>query len=407
MDIKVAVKNLTVSRKVLVAAIFLVSFLSIHVPDILFTLSDALFLFLFIGNWRKKADLLPNKFLKQVWNLAVFLFFLGFLISSFNSDFIRFITLIIQYLFCFLVLSSVITNLVKNDIDYLFLLIKSYVAGIATVSLIGIILYFFFPDISINYSTSALRRMGSLMYNPNQLASNIATAFLFLLFLIERKKVNLAFKAFCMFCLLLGMALTSSFGGILALLSGTIVFFIIGKNRAVVLNLIVVGIVSIIVFSFFIPLPEVFSERVINNLKATDVADLGSYEARVKLAEKAWDFISANPITGVGADNFIEASHMHNDVHNGYILIWVEGGILSIFGLILITLIFPLYAFLFGSADFKKDKLNLYSVSFAFTLLFILNISSHTQFYGRYWFVPFFLLLNYITISKNLKNGKA
>ena len=92
---------------------------------------------------------------------------------------------------------------------------------------------------------------------------------------------------------------------------------------------------------------------------------------------------------------------MHNDVHNGFLLIWVEGGILSILGLILMTLIFPLYAFIFGSKDFRKEKLHIYSICLAFSLLFILNISSHTQFYGRYWFVPFFLLLNYITQAKN------
>ena len=290
-----AANKLTISRKILIVAIFLVSFLSVKLPNILFTLSDALFFVLFIGNWKKKSDLCPNKLIKELWNAAIFLFFFGLLISSFNSDFVRLVTLVIQYLFCFLVLSSVITNLVRNDIDYLFLLIKVYVSGIAAVSLIGIILYFFFPELSVEYSTSSLRRMGSLMYNPNQLASNIATAFLFLLFLIDQRRAGLLFKSVNIFCLLFGIILTSSFGGILALMLSTLLFFMVGKKKIVLLNLTVVGVIAVILFTIFIPLPEVFTERVINSLKATDVADLGSFEARLQLAEKAWSFISVKP----------------------------------------------------------------------------------------------------------------
>jgi O-antigen ligase len=121
----------------------------------------------------------------------------------------------------------------------------------------------------------------------------------------------------------------------------------------------------------------------------------------------SWKIISNNPVIGIGVDNFQSVSKLNNDVHNGFLLIWAEGGILSIIGTLLITFAFPIYIITSSAQDFGKVSRKINSITLSFTLLFIINIASNTQFYDRYWFVPFFLLLKLITLSKKLRYASA
>lgn len=240
--------------------------------------------------------------------------------------------------------------------------------------------------------------MGSLMLDPNQMTSNIAVAFLFLIYLRSQKLVRLFYFLFCFLTLILGAILASSFSGIIAIVISVLIYYIFLGKALPIFRIVLFSGLFTIVFLNLIGLPEVFQERFLGKIGAGSFDDLGSLGARITLMNKAWELIENNPFIGIGIDNFSNYTGLNNTVHNAFLLSWVEGGIFSIMGIMLLILSFPI--FFFQSKRLKTlIKKPIYSLSMSFSVLFAINLASHTHFYGRYWFVPVFLIITLLKLE--------
>ena len=106
--------------------------------------------------------------------------------------------------------------------------------------------------------------------------------------------------------------------------------------------------------------------------------------------EEAIEVISEERIliVGLGADQFRERSVQEAPVHNLYLLLWVEGGLLAVAGWVMFSGVGVLLWFAIRRAG--GDKYALAAV--ATTVVVFLTIAMfNAHMYARYWTAPVFL----------------
>lgn len=154
--------------------------------------------------------------------------------------------------------------------------------------------------------------------HPNALAGFLAVA----LALILGSKIDSGLKLMSLLIGGLAFALSFSLGAFLAVLVAIIIFLLI-KNHKKAKKIIIPafpfgGIVISLVFAIFareITFSSVFPESV---------------EKRLFLAEAAKEVFSQSPILGVGLNNFFIASNSLQPVHNVFLLVLAETGIVGL-----------------------------------------------------------------------------
>ena len=106
--------------------------------------------------------------------------------------------------------------------------------------------------------------------------------------------------------------------------------------------------------------------------------------------EEAIEVISEERIliVGLGADQFRERSVQEAPVHNLYLLLWVEGGLLAVAGWVMFSGVGVLLWFAIRRAGGHKYAL----AAVATTLVVFLTIAMfNSHMYARYWTAPVFL----------------
>jgi O-antigen ligase len=182
-------------------------------------------------------------------------------------------------------------------------------------------------------STGELYRPGGTIGAPNVAGSFLGCA-LVPISMILKLPVSQPMKIFASMTLISGITaliLTYSRGGWLSFVVAVVAVLVISTRRRLFGPGMPLALgASVIVLA--VPFHDVLWQR---------LNEAGGAESRVPLMEMAWKMIEANPILGVGLNNYLVAlpdvagSEFSGDwlsvVHNQYLLVWAETGIATLF----------------------------------------------------------------------------
>jgi O-antigen ligase len=383
-----------IERAFLYAGVFLAPYATLRFSDLFFTFSDLFFclslFLLFIGGriWSK-----PLGEATPLWIIAFTLMFVGLMIGSlfYNSP-DRGLIVTAQYLFAYIFLMVI---LIRDEPKEAYRLAAIFLVSIILIDLHGIITFYFIgyvPGEGKSVVTGG-RRLATLLRNPNLAAAMNALTLPILLFFWStgRIKAYVALPVLALF--LLTVILTSSNSGLFVTLVCLTVFTALISTPKLLLRLALgVGILFAVVAGFGSKdlLPKTFQTRVLGALSSGDISEAGTFLSRAALMEEALQMISDQQIklVGIGADQFRERSVQAVPVHNLYLLLWVEGGLLALIGWIMFSAIGVLRGFTLYKAGGDKRAL----AAIITTVVVFLTIALfNPHMYARYWTIPIFL----------------
>jgi O-antigen ligase len=383
-----------IERVVIYIGVFLVPFANLRMPQLFFTLSDLFFclsLVILVISGR-----IPNRPLEAAtptWLLAFTLLFVGLMASSIlRGTAERGLIVTVQYLFSYLILLIV---LVRKDAREAHRLAAIFLAAIVIVDIHGIYTFY-----TVGYVPSGEKgvvtggnRLATVLRNPNLAAAINALAMPILLYFWAsgRAKTFIALPVISVF--LVTIVLTSSNSGLILAVLSLIVFTAFVVTTRLLLRAVIAVTILGAVFMMFggtALLPNTFHKRVLSALSSGDVSEAGTLISRAKLMEEAVEVISQDRIVlvGLGADQFRERSVQEAPVHNLYLLLWVEGGLLALVGWIMFSGVGVLIWFALRRAGGGKPALGAVATTVA---VFLTIAMFNPHMYARYWTAPVLL----------------
>jgi O-antigen ligase len=308
-----------------------------------------------------------------------------------EGDMWRGVILLLQYSFCFIALPLI---LMKSSEREAYWLLGVLIAGVIALDLHGIFTYYVIGYTPTSGVVSGNRRLETLTGGANPASCLNALMIVVVLWLRLNGKLTFKISALLVSIMLLTIVLTSSNSGIIAMSAGVLVFLACSlriRQMAKILPILALPVV------FFMAggsnyLPSTFQERVLNPVVAGDVAEAGTFESRSALMQEALDMINTDRIflIGIGADQFRLKSVQEAPVHNAFLILWAEGGILSLLG----WLLFCSMGFIIWSAARAKGVMpcNRAAVLASFVVFIVVsNVSAHI--YARYWYTGLLLIM--------------
>jgi O-antigen ligase len=175
--------------------------------------------------------------------------------------------------------------------------------------------------------------IGGMFENPNDLALNLVTFLAPTLFIVlqDRKATRRLFAAGLAVLMLAAIVATKSRGGFLGLAAMTLVvaYYMLRVNP----GLIFAGIFAVLLA--MPTMPQSFWDRM-DSITNADTDRTGSRAARIRLIEQAVTVFSDNPITGIGAGQFVnydgpEALERNRATHNVWLQVAAELGLFGLF----------------------------------------------------------------------------
>lgn len=379
------------STPVIAAAIFFVFYLSWRPADILYTLSDALFMFgVFLVLIGQRMPWQPMGSLTNWWLGAIAVMLTGLFIGSFaHGDPVRWLIVAIQYVFSLAILPML---LLSQPPKRTLLFMKALLAGIFCMELFGVLLYFGydgtyeeFQRFGHDFVTGA-RRLGAFMGDANWNAAAITFAIPFVIFLRLRRAISSFVLVLLLLVLAIALVLTASVTGLFSCTLSLLIFAFVGRVRPSTRSLVIVALLLGLAFASGYGLPRAFSNRVAPALESGDVEQAGTFTARMDLMREAWGVVEHTSLVGLGVDQYRKISAHGAPVHNIYMLLWAEGGLLSLMGWLTLMIILAVTAWL---AE-VRDRLAA-ALGFSVLSTFIVFSSANPHMYARLWMVPLLL----------------
>lgn len=309
-------------------AVFCASFDIIRLPGKPLTLADMLFtcaLLLIIVTGRLQRH--PFGSATNVVFILFGLMSFGIVVSGlFASVADEALFTVMQYALAYLVLGYIIS---AEDYKTVVNLIKWYLAGVTLGMLIPLYWYFYEP--TPNLFVSGNGRFMAIVGSSNGQAAVIALSLPYVYYLLMRGYWSRWLLLLISLVLLYSLIATSSNNGLLATTIASFVFFILTLSLTRMAKVFCVMLVMVPLFlKFGIEyLPETFRERVLAGVESGELEQVGTYAARVALIKEAVEMLDETIILGVGADQFRNVSHHGHPVHNTYLLLWTEDGLIT------------------------------------------------------------------------------
>lgn len=314
--------------------------------------------------------------------LCLSLIFLGLLLSTLvNKNYAVGFGIIkgwfvLPLLFSFAVMAAIPGERKKN-------IFYAYYSSAAAVSFLGII-YFLAGKVTFD------GRLEVFFNSPNYLAMYLAPGIIIGVESIRYKVLSRRSKLICLISLLfilVSFYLTFSYAAWLAVILSLIITLLI-KNKKITKKFVLVSLIIILLLI----ISQWDSEK-LNNFKNSPRSSLAS---RVMVWKAAGKIISDNPLWGVGPGNFqnkyleyqkhfppyLEWAVPHP--HNLYLAFWFSGGGLSFFGFIALI-------FFWFREMVKKEKNNLWAISFAIMLYFLIHGLADTTYFKNDLAVVFWI----------------
>ncbi|ABR63374.1 O-antigen ligase family protein [Sinorhizobium medicae] len=383
-----------IERAVVYTAVFLAPYATLRFSELFFTFSDfffclSLFLLLITGRIRSR----PLEGATSVWLVAFILLFLGIMLGSlFNGSPQRGLIVMGQYLFAYMILMII---LIRDDQREAYRLAGIFLVSVILIDIHGIITFYtvgYVPGEGKGIVTGG-KRLATVLRNPNLAAAMNALTLPILLFFWStgRAKSYLAIPALAI--IIVTVVLTSSNSGLFSTALCLAVFIALVSTPRLLLRLalglsIVVGGAAL--FGSKEMLPKTFQTRVLGALSSGDISEAGTFLSRAALMEEALHIISEEQIKiiGLGADQFRERSVQSAPVHNLYLLLWVEGGLLALIGWLLFSGVGVLLSL--AILRVRGDKRALAAV-ITTILVFLVIALFNPHMYARYWTMPVLL----------------
>ncbi|MEJ1157416.1 O-antigen ligase family protein [Prosthecomicrobium sp. N25] len=378
-------------------AVLFAPFQAFRPPEILLTLSDVLFMAVLV--LRVLAGTLPLRPLgpgMAVWVLGCAMLIGGITMSSvLRGDPFRGLIVGIQYGFAYLVLPFA---LLARPYDQMVKLVRMGVWSMVAICGVGLFMYFTgveFGDATTPQldAVSGSGRLTSLVGDANTLSGMIGLTLPALAYSVGKKSLPRWFGAVLILFFLYSVILTSSNTGLLVFMTA-LVILAIGRLeiatfvKTAFAGLLVVGL--LVQFAEFI-LPGVFLRRVGPALSSGDLTQAGTFQGRWELMVEAFRMLPDNLLVGMGADVFRTVSEHKAPVHNLYLLLGVEGGLVTICGWMVI-LLGGLVAAL--GAGRRPDRGLDFLVVFSTTGVFAVLAATFPHMYARFLIVPLLLAIS-------------
>ena len=385
---------LRLAHPVLMAAVFLAPYTTWRVmQDYLFTVSDALFclaaLLLLAG---RGIATRPLQGWWAFWMIGLTALLLGLFVGSVvNGDPLRWIIVAGQYSFAFAMLPSL---LVREDRRSLVAAAIALVAGVTAMELFGTIVYHATgasyeqaKSFGFEFITGA-HRLGAFMADANWNAAMCAMTIPFVLYLVRIGRMNaiVAFAALSVLCS--GLLLSGSFTGFTSAAVGILAFLLLDWSKRSVGMLLAIAALASLALASGIGLPTAFENRVASAIEEGDISQAGTYSGRMELVQEAWGIVGDTMLVGLGVDQYRVVSVDKAPVHNMYLLVWAEGGLLSLIGWLLMMFV----PFSIAARSFVVDR-SAAALVVAVTLPFVIFSNAAPHMYARSWVVPLILAI--------------
>ncbi len=375
-------------------AVFFPSFQVVRPADILFTLSDALYivagaLLIFGGGLRLR----PFGGLSPAWYVAFSMMLFGLLVGSLvNGSAPRWLPVAAQYAFSFIFLPMLLLD--QGRAKWL-LLAKAYVAGTVMLELGAYIVYFItdgsyeaMAALHHNFWSGA-GRLGSFVGNPNSNAAIIGMTIPFLLYLRRKDLISTLTVLAALAVLIPALLFTASTGGLIGTVLGVFVFAVVG-GLGISRKYAVIGLIGLTgLFLLDVPLPKAFERRIAPAIESGDISEAGTFADRYDLMVDAWRMTGETSLIGLGVDQFREVSHHQAPVHNSHLLLWTEGGLTALIGWLAMLSIL----FLGGAHAFLQGRREAAGLSLSVFAVFALFSMSSAHMYSRAWMTPVLLAM--------------
>lgn len=354
-----------------------------------FTLSDAFsamaLICMFLGN---RLPLRPFGQATQVWYGCLLMMIGGLLLgSAMNGSLVSGIVVSGQYLFSLMIVPMLILQRSRSETV---LLIRVFVLGMVAVMVHGAWMVQFYPD-DVRFVTRS-GRLASLVERENAAAALAALAITFSLWLFLTRRMGALMLAATLAVLGYGLLLTGSNTGFLLTAIGVVALVLLsGSGRIIVTALVVfAALIAVLLTWGEAFLPDIFLKRVFGAWTSGDIGQAGTFSDRMFLIREAFDLSRNTILVGLGADQYRIVSTEGVPVHNTYLLLLVEGGLISLLGHIglFITSLVIGWTRLMHRTDRWSGVLTLTVV-----VMLALVLTGLAHFYGRFWAMPWFLAL--------------
>lgn len=365
------------------------------VPDVLFTVSDAIFCLcagLFILG--RSMPLRPFGGLTPIWFLGLMLALGALLISSIlNGDVMRFQIAASQYFFAFAILPIL---LMRGDRTYALRLVFALVIGVTVMELFGAIVYYVTgasytatQAIGFEFITGA-GRLGAFMADANANAAMIAMTLPFVMYLFNIGMLSSLATLPLIAILILGLLMSGSFTGFASASIAAFIFTLVaGGGRLLIGTLALTVIGSLLLATGTVELPAAFKNRVAGAIENQDLSQAGTFLGRMAMIKEAWEIADNTSLVGLGTDQFRVHSESKAPVHNMYLLMWTEGGIPALLGWVIMVLL-PLAA----SIQAIRSDRRAAGLALSVTIAFIGFSMAAPHMYARNWVIPLLIAMS-------------
>lgn len=387
-----------ISYPILAAVFFSCYILWRPSDDILFTVSDAFFMMgLYTLVIRGRIPLEPLRFFTPFWIAGFAMVAVGLLIGSISCPTpLRWLIVAGQYLFAWVVLPMI---LLRRGEKATVALLKAFIWGVFAMNLFGAFMVFTYHGsfsqahdlLGRNFITGD-HRLGAFVGDANWDGAMLAMAVPMVFFLRSKQEIGNILASIWLAVLVLGVVLTASFTAFIDCVAAIAIFFAAGgirvQPRTALLVTAILALASILYFGNGGTLPQIFVNRVGNAIGSGDIDQAGTFVGRMALIREAWSIADHHLFIGLGADQYRVVSVYQAPVHNMYLLLWAEGGLIAMFGWVLMQAVILAAAVKAYPRDHVAAALTL---SVATTFLISSTASPHM--YARLWPVPVLLAL--------------
>lgn len=324
----------------------------------------------------------------RAWYGCVLLLTGGLVIgSAMNGSLVAGMTVSAQYLFSLIVIPMVILQRSRAEV---ILLTKLFVAGMVVVMLHGAWVDNFQPD-DFRFMTRN-GRLATLVERGNEAAGLTAVAITISVWLYFMREIGLLLLLIVLAPLCYGLLLTASNTGFFLTTIGVAAMVTLsGSTRILLGTLGVMAAMGFVILTWGeLFLPEIFLKRVFGALSSGDMDQAGTFSDRMFLIREAYGITRDTILVGMGADQYRTVSAHHAPVHNTYLLVLAEGGLMSLLGhvgLIIIGIVIG-----WGNLVSRSNRwLGVLTITIVIMVALVQNGLAH--FYARFWAVPWCLAL--------------
>lgn len=322
------------------------------------------------------------------WLISVLMLAFGLIIgSAMNGDLLNGLVVVGQYCFSLILLPLLF---MQRDRRELVFLVKVFVASMVMVLIHGAWAVVYTPE-DLRF-VSRNGRLAGLVERENATAALAAIAITFTLWLFFIKELKPWLLPVVLAPLIWGLLLTGSNSGfLLTAIGASCLALFSGALRVLIGMALGAGAFIYVLLTWGdLFLPEVFMERVFGALESGDVSEAGTFEDRLALMREAFAISRDTIFLGLGADQYRVVSTYQAPVHNVYLLLLAEGGLISLmghFGLQVtgLYIAWPVWA----------SKATRWFGALTIVTVFLLAFAQMgiTHYYARFWVVPWLLAI--------------